>query len=275
MTMTRYNQARNPNGLSLGEVKASAPSAFATKASPKRSDRYAFVSTIDTIKPLIEAGWMVTGASQRSTRLDGRDPRYTRHMLNLAPPNADKVLVKVGDVRPELTLINAHDGQARFVGYLGMVRLACLNGLVVGGGRFASVSFKHIGDPKGLVDQASELAGRAKELGPIIAEMNRRTMDDKAAKLFAAKAAKLAYDRQDFDPSVLLATRREADAGRTVWQVFNRVQENIVRGGVQLTHKDGKRKQTTTRGLSHLQRTVDFNVGLWDLAVASIEKKAA
>lgn len=275
MALNRIHAARNPQGLSLEEVKRAAPAAFADRASPKRSERYTFISTIDLLKPMLDTGWKITGAQQRATRLDGRDPRYTRHLLNLAPPDAETMLKAVGDVRPELTMINSHDGQAKFNLWAGLVRLACLNGLVVASDDFGSFAQRHIGDVGNVTDAAQAALEVTRQRAKLIKEMSKKTMDDKAARLFAAKAAKLAFDRTDFDPTVLLATRREADAAPTVWNVFNRVQENLIRGGVRVTHREGARKETVTRGITHVRRSVDLNIDLWNLAAAQIEKKAA
>lgn len=276
MAITRIIAARDPNGLTMDQVRAAAPAVFAERPSPKRSERYTFLSTIDQIKPLLDAGWIVTGATQRATRHDGRNPIYTRHQLQLAPdPKTVKKMVKLGDVRPELTMINSHDGQSTESLYAGLFRLACLNGLVVQSVDFGGFTRKHVGDAGSILEQANAAVAGLKEAARLVAEMETKSMTDAAMKKFAADAADAAYDRQDFDSTVLLASRRTEDEGRTVWQVYNRVQENVIRGGVRLAHTEGARRETVTRGISHVQRSVDLNLALWNLAAKQVTGRKA
>jgi hydrogenase maturation factor len=273
MSINRIASIRNPDGLDLSLVKSAAPAAFAKKPSPKVSEKYTFISTIDALTPLLDTGWKVTAAGQRATRLDGRDPKFTRHAISLAPP-AVKGLKKVGDVRPELSFINSHDRQSKGRLYAGFVRLACLNGLTVSAIDFGGFVFVHRGEAVNILEQANNALTGLKEAASVIQVMEKTKMSSGKQKLFAARAAELAYDRKDFDPTALLATRRVEDDGDTVWQVYNRVQENVVRGGVRLTHSTGARAETVTRGISHIQRTTDFNLALWQLAADQVRAAA-
>ena len=62
--------------------------------------------------------------------------------------------------------------------------------------------------------------------------------------------------------------RRSEDAGSTLWEVTNRVQENLLRGGMRDTsrmNRAGKpfRPMRQIRGLG---ANVDINLGIWALA---------
>ena len=84
---------------------------------------------------------------------------------------------------------------------------------------------------------------------------------------FARDAAVLAYGNErapGFEAEVLLAARRDADQGPTLWNVFNRVQENVIRGGLQYLNANNRTVQT--RGLTRVKRTVGFNMDLWNMA---------
>lgn len=266
MTTIRFPVARNPDGLSLEQVRQAAPAAFATRASPRCSERYAFLSTADLIRPLLDKGWIVTGAVQRATRLEGRNPKFTRHQLNLAPKDAKSFLKRVGDVRPELTIINSHDRQSTFCLWGGLCRLACLNGLVVSALEFDTYFRRHVGPSGEILEQADAALKVVTESGKMVELMSRVKLNEKAANRFAQKAAKLAYDEANFDTSILTQARREADAGDSVWHIYNRVQENLIRGGLHIQRR-GHERSSMLRGISHIQRSVDLNLGLWNLAV--------
>ena len=61
----------------------------------------------------------------------------------------------------------------------------------------------------------------------------------------------------------ILETRRFDDRGDSLWQVFNRVQENLIRGG----QKDYSR-HTRTRPVTGLAEDIRLNKSLWHLAEA-------
>lgn len=257
--MVRLESASEFKGLSLEQVRKAAPSVFAKHPSPKMSDRYAFVPTVDLLEPLLEKGFIITHASQRATR--ARDPNYTRHMLRLRLAEVKPV---VGDVFPEVVITNSHDGQSRHILNGGLFRLVCSNGMVTG---FAAstVSFKHRGDAEALFAQSMEAVENSAKLKPVIKQMIKHEMTDQQIALFANAAAQIAYEEPSFEPKLLLEVRREQDAGNTLWKVFSRVQENVTRGGVHFVSRASGRA-FTTRGITHIGRTVDFNQRLWQLA---------
>jgi hypothetical protein len=67
-----------------------------------------------------------------------------------------------------------------------------------------------------------------------------------------------------------MEARREEDEGRQLWNLFNRVQENIVKGGVKGTTPSGRQK--TTRGVNGALPLVQVNEKLWELAESYLER---
>jgi hypothetical protein len=65
-------------------------------------------------------------------------------------------------------------------------------------------------------------------------------------------------------PSQLLTCRRAEDVGDDLWRVYNRVQENLLRGG--LSRRSTMGRLTRTRAISSIRRDVELNGKLWDLA---------
>ena len=62
----------------------------------------------------------------------------------------------------------------------------------------------------------------------------------------------------------LLAPMRTEDEGNTLWNVFNVLQEKMIKGGFSATGKNGKvRKQ---RPISSIKKDVDYNQRLWAIA---------
>lgn len=270
--MTKHmHEVRDLNGLSAQRMKEVAPSIFATRAAPSRSDRYAYISTAKLLRPLFDAGWIATRVAQRMVRAKGgRNPLYTRHAVTMRPADF-KAPKGVGDVVPEVTFINSHDGQSVLRGYSGFIRLVCLNGLTVSsGGPEATFSQRHIGKVDGIVEKAQAAIQVSLDAVPTVRAMMKHEMKPQRIATFASEVQRLVYEREDFDPQLLLTARREEDDKPNVWTVFNRVQENVMRGGVHLPARD-ERRASTLRGLTHLQRSIDVNQQLWGLAVAELK----
>jgi hypothetical protein len=63
----------------------------------------------------------------------------------------------------------------------------------------------------------------------------------------------------------ITSAHRKEDASQNLWHVFNRTQENLVRGGV-LVASETTGKVRHSRGLRAVKPLVELNRGLWDLA---------
>ena len=73
-------------------------------------------------------------------------------------------------------------------------------------------------------------------------------------------------------PSALLAVRRVDDAGADLWSVLNRVQENLVKGGLDGRTANGRRQHT--RPVQGIDQNLRLNRALWLLAEGMRQLKA-
>jgi hypothetical protein len=71
----------------------------------------------------------------------------------------------------------------------------------------------------------------------------------------------------------LLTTRRWDDKADNLWMTYNRVQENIIRGGLRGTNANGARAKT--RGVNSINEDTRINRALWQLAESMSALKAA
>ena len=86
----------------------------------------------------------------------------------------------------------------------------------------------------------------------------------------------LRFDNIDESPighRQLLTCRRYDDLDRDLWTLFNRVQENLIRGGlsgIRRRNEDGvmilNSKPRTMRGIRSGDRSIELNADLWRLA---------
>lgn len=257
----RYN-----NPMTDAQIAAVAPSVFGVEAHESRSDRYTFVPTIDVVNGLRREGFEVFEAKQ-SRVLDKAKRDFTTHVLKLRHPGTDG-LFKDQKEKVEIVLRNSHDGASAFALDQGVYRLVCSNGMVASS-TVASFRVPHVGDVTGQIIEGSyKIVENSLELESVIDEWKGLQLNADEQEALALGAAQLRFGdnfREKInDPLRLLAPKRWADKGNDLWTSFNRVQENVIKGGVHLGYEKGRRK--TARGVTGVDQDLKLNKGLWQLA---------
>lgn len=249
--------------LNNEQLRRYAPSIFAEAARSDRSERYAFIPTINVVDGLRGEGWEPVRAMQSASRLaDRRD--FVKHVIRFRRHDAEPIL---NGVFPELVLTNSHDGASAYNLMAGLFKLACLNGLTIDAGKLENMTVRHSGN---AIDNVIEGSYKVIERLPGVVEkvehMQSITLDLSEREAFANAALSLRYD-PDTSPvssNNLLVPRRYVDHDNSLWTVFNRVQENMVRGGVRGRSSTGRRM--STRGISSVSEDIRVNRALWLLA---------
>jgi len=270
--ITRYNAP-----MTDAQIQAVAPSVFGSEAHESRSERYTFIPTIDVVNGLRNEGFEVFEARQSRTLDKGKDA-YTTHVLKLRHPGTDG-LFKDQKEKVEIILRNSHDGASAFALEQGVYRLVCSNGMVASS-TVASMRVPHVGDVTGQIIEGSyKIVENSLELESVIEEWKGIQLDEKEQQALAFGAAQLRFG-DDFrdkinDPTRLLNARRWSDKGNDLWTSFNRVQENVIKGGTHLGYEKGRRK--TSRGITGVDQDLKLNKGLWQLAdfLAKVKSGAA
>jgi hypothetical protein len=256
---------RSATPMSVDTIKKLAPAVFQSNPHPERSAKYVHISTEPVLTKMLEAGYGVSRAQQTSKRKD-REAGFARHLLTFRPLKTFDKTLKVGDAVPEVLLLNSHDGNCSYRLSLGMYRLVCANGMIVGDS-FASVRVRHIGEPAQEVLEATEelFGNQVPKLERWVGGAQKKTLTKRQMSDFAQRAASIRFgDSPPYDPDLLLTTRRKDDDGNTLWRVYNRIQENMMRGGVQYTTPSGK--QLVSRPIDRVTKDVMYNQRLWDTA---------
>lgn len=262
-TMTKPLPAINSNTpLTLDEIRIHAPSVFATAPHQSRTSRYGFIPTANILRALMDRGFNIHGVAQRRTRTPDR--RHTtlhrvvlRHESSLGTEEPEV---------PQIVLMNDHMGLSCFHMFAGLFRFVCANGLIVGQ-TCSSISIPHSKNAVSrVIDGVYEIVETFDKIRERRKAMQEVELTEKQQNEFARRAAVLRYpNNPPFDPKELLVARRPEDEGPSLWSVFNRVQENLTKGGILLTAPTGKRR-TRTRALTSLALDTKMNRGLWDLA---------
>ena len=272
---------RNQTPLTMDEIARRAPSALATRPFDGMSTKYSHIATLGVIEAMIAAGFQPFSATQSRTRVPGRG-EFTKHLLRFRHQDVSQALA-VGDVIPEVVLVNSHDGTSAYKLIAGLYRLICSNGLMVSDGEIDSISVMHKGDVVGEVIEGSHrlIADTQKSLGTV-RNWTQLQLTDGEQHAFAESAHTLRFANADgkattpITPAQLLAPRRRDDVGGDLWHTFNRVQENVIAGGLSAVQRgaDGRRvRRVSTRRINGIDQDVRLNRALWELAAKTAELK--
>ena len=281
----RRAYARHGSFLTDDEIRQIAPSVFATEAHESRSGRFAPIPTSHILQGLRREGFDVVQAGQSKTR-DETKREFTRHMLRLRRVGDDTKAPghKLGDVFPEAVLTNANDGSAAYRLSAGLFRLICLNGAVVSDKSFGGVHVKHTGDVVGKVIEGTFTVLDESRMALQHADAWQQIdLSPREQVAFAESARVLRFGDADgkvttpITAEQLLAVRRRQDAGSSLWNVFNRTQEAVIRGGLNGVRVDdrGRSHRVTTRPVNGIGQDMKLNRALWLLAENMAELKQA
>lgn len=276
--MTYHFNPRANAELSNEQLYRIAPSIFATEKHESRSDRFQPIPTIDVLEGLRKEGFVPVRAQQSTTRDPGKAP-FTKHAVRLRSISDAGRKLAVGDTFFEIVLRNGNDGTSAYHLNAGLFRLACLNGMTVADRTIDRVSVRHSGNVGNKViegtfrvlDQA-ELALSA----PADWSRIQLPLEAQHALAEAAHAIRFGDDATPIRPQQLLNARRFEDRGDSLWQVWNRTQENVIRGGLTAWNASTNRR-TTTREVKGIDSDTRLNKALWLVGeqLADTLKKAA
>lgn len=254
--------------LSLGDLHTSVPAAFADRASSTTRGGYVFISTVQLVNALLEAGFEATHARQVNAR--GERVGYAKHMIRFRHARESVALV---DAVPEVILINSHDASSSYELRAGLFRPVCRNGLIVRMGDFGLIRVPHRGRDvmEDVVKGALQITQGFSGIGSVIERMARTELAQAERARFAEAALAIRYregEHAPFPAARLLETHTPLDEGSDVWHTYNAVQRNIMQGGLPGRTANGRR--TRTRPLRAVREDVRINTALWHQAMMLI-----
>jgi hypothetical protein len=178
-------------------------------------------------------------------------------------------------VAPQIVMRNSHDGSSRFEIWSALFRKVCSNGLIVSDTDI--VQPIHVRHNSRVVYEAmyavADLVERQKGVLEYINTMRGLKLAKPQQIAYAAKALELRPNISASLPAeALLVERRVQDKGDDLWHVYNRVQENLMQGGMEReTANKQKRKVSAVNCIS---AGLEINAHLWALSMEVIAKAA-
>lgn len=240
---------------------------------PTLSARYAHVNTANVVSALRETGFEI--AQAQAARVRNQDKQgFQKHLFRLRREGQ----VEINGVYPEVLLRNSYDGTSAFEVSVGLFRMVCLNGLMASQGLSFHAKVRHIGNALDEVTRQIQIAAsESDKLLGVVDQWQSVKLDENRAKLFSYRAAALlvpdhALATATLKPTAdtLLTSCRTDDVDSTLWNVFNRVQENAMRGRYVIPREhlglQHRSPFVKARAIKGLDRSIQFNRDLWQLA---------
>ena len=299
---TREKVAKH-QGLTDDEIKHLCP--VATKKRMVKSEisklglskHYSFVPTMKVVNDLRKLGYECVDACQVKARKKSTNG-YQKHMLTFEHPDYKVDQVKEVELEdgttetqilpaeeyPQLLLTNSHDGGNAFSLSAGIFRMVCSNGLVIQTEDYGSARLVHKGYSFDAVRElVNEFNVTIDEVLSKITAMKKVQLTKEQQIQFAKKAALLRFTAKSYnedniadvvDLDGLLEVERKEDAGNGLYEVFNRVQESLVKGKY-LYASSGKVNAAGTktrkgREIKNFKQSISVNKKLSELAFALV-----
>lgn len=265
----------------IKEVTEVIESAKADKPASHMSKKYVFFSTQEIIEELRKLGWVLTKQSEVKLRKGGKNYQNRlgkqRHLLIFENPNFTIEHEGILEGKINICIRNSHDGGGCLEIFFGFMRIFCAN----------QIFSKSLGEGNVLKLRHSqnykeEFKNLIKNFIPLIETYQKqiiglksKVLNDSQILHFAQEAIKARFGNMStvqscLDVQSILNYKRPEDEGTNAWVVFNKVQENLVQGGIeyQTTDKKGKPVTRKTRKLQSINSLIAFNDFLYQLIIS-------
>ena len=240
------------------------PSVFSEDKHESRSERYTYIPTISLLDSLQREGFQPFFACQTRVRDPGRR-EHTKHLLRLRREGQI-----TGKQEPEIILLNSHDGTSSYQMLPGLFRAVCQNGLVCGES-FGEVRVPHKGDVVSqVIEGAYEVLGIFDRVEEKRDAMQSLLLPPPAQQALAKAALTYRFgeEHQPVTESQILSPRRWQDESSDLWTTYQRIQENLIKGG--LSGRNAKGGRSHTRAVRGIDGDVKLNRALWVMAEAML-----
>lgn len=264
-------------------------------AHESRTEEYSVIPSGEVIQLFKDAGFeykLVKEEKHRKEKYKG----FGTHLIALYQPDefnfGDDWLKR--ELRPVILFRNSYHGRTMAAFQFALFRLICKNGLHVSQSLCEGLTLKHIGLTKHDVLNAIERMKRIfnGDIADTVLRMRDHQLTLDEQRLFAETVLRERFRRHDHfikgEHEKLLNSIRPEDRGDSVWNVYQRVQENLglnfrkspmeVAYEYRVEDKDNPGKIQTERrkmmAVTSIQETEHLNRFLFDLAMRFLPSSA-
>jgi len=240
------------------------PAAFNTTPISTVSDRYNFISSEEIMATFQEANWLPSITSQVKSRKEG-GRNFAKHLVRFRNPD---IKVEVNGIAPEIVMFNSHDKTKAFELMAGLYRFVCSNGMIVADSTFKSIKTRHSSlAPDRITEGITEIVEVVPQIMAKVDQMMALALNPVDQLQFANNVVKNIWTDpkiRPLEPAQLLEYRRSEDKEPNLWNTYNTIQENLIKGG--LVGKTSTGRSRKQREIKNIDRNVSVNRILWEEA---------
>ncbi len=230
------------------------------------SENYIHIPTSVLVTDMIKLGWKPCESNQINSK---KKSGYQKHVVKFFNP--DLFIQKENgsdvDIFPQILIFNSHDGSSSFQFRTGLYRLACSNGLIVSTHEIEKFKIRHMG--YNFENLRVTLNTMTEKLPTLINKINQFksiSLTEPQINDFAKKSWALRFDKKYLiDSNNITKSVRKDDEGNDLWNVFNRVQENLIKGGFKIVNTENNKVRVIKKVRSFVN-DIKLNEDLWELA---------
>jgi len=251
---------------------------YATAKGTNTSDNFKFQDSQVIIDALQASGFYLDSNSIGNPRKD-ENRGFQKHLMIFRSGWTE---TKIDDGN-ELTILvqNAHNGTSSVRFSIGIYRAVCANGLIVGD-TLHEYRVNHRGKEfeRNIIEAIANVRHRFTEIKYVVGKMQNIELNYDERRRLAWNALRVRVGEKEFSKisnwvtviDQLLGTRRIQDEGYDIYTVFNKIQENIMKGGFKyIINKDETIYNIKYKTLRKIKKGSDtdikFNSGFWNEAM--------
>lgn len=233
--------------LTLVTEKNYVDQAYTTTKATDTTDRYQVINSLDVYNRIESLGFtQVSGNAKK---------KLNPHCRHITTFQSDSIVI--GDSKLRLVVDNSHDGSRALYVRLGLYRMVCSNGLMVGTDVVKPYRITHTGNiHEKLANLEIWLNISIAMIKNMYNKLNSVILSEQAKNELMVRAYELRHGKVDGDLYSYDRTRRAEDRGDTLWLIYNRIQEQLMLG---VKYRSKRITSATT--------AVDFNVALNNLVM--------
>ena len=196
------------------------------KTVQKIEQKQFYVPSLEVVSNLQKDGWEINGVYEHR----GRNRKITSNFIQMYHPDFSLKNEKgQTEAMSSLTISNSCNGSKPMSLDMGVYRLVCSNGLITFNRHGEETKIKHVEVDYNRLPQILDLINRKKET--VLDSFNmlkNKNLTAEETRQFAIQSARLVTrDVTSQRVEELLRVNRMEDEGMNLWNVFNRVQENL------------------------------------------------
>jgi hypothetical protein len=253
----------NVKTMSNEELFKASPSIFADSPIDSVSSQYHFVKTSEILKTFREAGYYPILCGEAKSRSKDGQP-YVKHLIQFRSLENFLKVPKDG-LYYDICIRNSHNLTSSFTLELACFRLVCSNLLTIATDQLMYRKIIHKGFQNSKIARAiEEMVNYIPTVEKEIEQMKQLTLNEVEALALSKTAIDIRFDstKHDINPQELLTINREEDSTPTAFNIYNRLQESIINGGIKLKSKVNQ-KIITSKSVTAIDEKIKLNKQLY------------